>query len=116
MRFDAYEKERDLLHLIYLNIGLSSLANINWSGIEDGSTSEFAALLQSHMDAGIVRRYDNFDTLMDFLFNLFDMAALQCYVLNRGAVTGNPIDIEAHKKTLSQFVQAALLVDNPPPN
>ena len=112
--FDAYEKERDLLHLIYLNIGLGSLASINWSEIEDDAISEFAALLRSHMDAGIVRHYENFDTLLDLLFNLFDMAALQCYVLNGSAITRKPVDVEVHKNILSQFVQAALLVDSPP--
>ena len=108
--FDAYAQEHDLLRLIYLNIGLGNLAEIDVSAIDNDSVSEFTALLRDCMDVGIVRRYDDFDTLLELLFNLFDMAALQCFVLN----DGKTIDLETQKKTLSQFVQGALLVDSPP--
>jgi AcrR family transcriptional regulator len=99
------DEERDLLSLVYLNIGFGPLEDYPMTETDLQVWQTFAQNLKERMDAGVFRRYDP-DKLAQLISNLIERTAVGCLVMGAG-----PID-EYTDITIA-FLQNALLV-NPP--
>jgi AcrR family transcriptional regulator len=99
------DEERDLLALLYLNIGFGPFESYEATETDMQVWQTFARNLQARMDAGVFRRYDP-DKLAQLISNLIERTAVGCLVMGAG-----PID-EYTDITIA-FLQNALLV-NPP--
>ncbi len=93
--------ERDLLKLLYLNVGLSKLVEMTLPTY-DLLHQQLAATLAKQMQAGIVYAYDP-KTLAELLIGLIDWTAQACLIWGDG-------DLPMYEATLIQMLQRALVV------
>lgn len=98
-----YQKEREVIQLLYLGIGLREVADA-WQGYEDPIARVLANFLRERMAAGQIRRYDP-DKLAVLIFGMVDQAAMHTILFGAG-------DIKDYTPTLVQMVRN-LLVPEP---
>lgn len=99
------DEERDLLALLYLNIGFGPFERYEPTETDKQVWDTFARNLQERMDAGAFRRYDP-DKLAQLISNLIERTAVGCLIMGAG-------EIEDYAEITVAFLQNALLV-NPP--
>jgi len=96
--------ERDLLKLLYLNVGLSKLAEMTLPNY-DLLHQQLAAILEEKMGVGVVYTYDP-KTLAELIIGLIDWAAQACLIWGNG-------DLTTYEATVIQMLQRALIVTQP---
>jgi len=94
--------ERDLLKLLYLNVGLRKLAEMTLPTY-DLLHQQLATLLTEQMQAGVVYPYDP-KTLAELIIGLIDWTAQACLIWGNG-------DLATYEATLIQMLQRALVVE-----
>ncbi len=99
------DDERDLLSLLYLNIGFGPFEDFTPTDTDMQVWQTFASNLTERMDAGVFRRYDA-DKLAQLISNLVERTAVGCLVMGAG-------EIDDYTNITVAFLQNALLV-NPP--
>lgn len=99
------DEERDLLALLYLNIGFGPFESYEPTETDMQVWQTFAQNLKERMDAGVFRRYDP-DKLAQLISNLVERTAVGCLVMGAG-------EIKDYTDITIAFLQNALLV-NPP--
>lgn len=100
-----YQKERDIIQLLYLGIGLREIADA-WSDVEDPIARALSDFLRARMVAGQIRHYDP-DKLAVLIFGMVDQAAMHTILLGAG-------DIQDYTPTLVQMVRNLLKPDPAP--
>jgi len=101
------DEERDLLSLLYLNIGFGPFEDYAATETDMQVWRMFADNLKARMDARAFRRYDP-DKLAQLISNLVERTAVGCLVMGAGA-------IDEYTDITVAFLQNALLVNPPPP-
>lgn len=101
------DEERDLLSLLYLNIGFGPFETYEPTETDRQVWDTFAQNLKERMAAGVFRRYDP-DKLAQLISNLVERTAVGCLMMGAGR-------IEDYTEITVAFLQNALLVNPPAP-
>jgi AcrR family transcriptional regulator len=96
-------EERDLIQMLYLNMGLAAFQDLSQSDTEQAVRQGLAQWLKAKMDAGVIRRYDP-ASLADLIIGMIDWAAQACYVFNMA-------NVKAYEDTLIAFLKNGLIKD-----
>jgi AcrR family transcriptional regulator len=101
------DEERDLLSLLYLNIGFGPFEDYQPTDTDLAVWRTFSDNLKERMNAGVFRTYDP-ARLAQLISNLVERTAVGCLILGAG-------EIEDYTDITVAFLQNALLVNPPAP-
>lgn len=99
------DEERDLLSLLYLNIGFGPTEAFERTEVDEQIWRTFADNLRARMDAGEFRRYDP-HKLAFLISHLVERTAVGCLILGEG-------EIADYEDITVAFLQSALLAHPP---
>jgi AcrR family transcriptional regulator len=101
------DEERDLLSLLYLNIGLGPFEDYEPTETDLQVWHTLAHNLQARMDAGEFKRYDP-NKLAQLISNLIERTAVGCLIMGAG-------EIKDYEDITVTFLQNAVLTNPPTP-